>query len=655
MKAALALAALLLVAAQEEDIPLKGDADPELVDLAGKAGREVKWRKANDLDAALEESVSSGNLVFAYVYDRSRSSMFGNAFKDQFMMAGPFVDTELVAFINRKFVPVRLFMSTTLADDLGTRLNDVIVPAVLFINPEKKIVHQYDRITSASTELLYRACRTVLQKNPAFDKPGAEVQRREKAAAEKPDDVRARYLWGLELVWEGRWEKALEVFGEVVKGAPASREAVEGRYRTAWIRRLSRKADEALAAVDEALKANAGVGVKIEGNLLLERALVQLGRGRQDEARRTLEEIVAKHPKDSRTPEARYYLGALDWLTDREDQAKKAWTELAKSEPKTPWNRKAAAEALELGPLTNGWESYDWMAPDVLAGDPKGTERPRKPEEFDQVVREAVNYIVREQRTDGTWRNPKGNGQFEFRNSVTIIARMALEDWKDVRDDRAPAALDRARAAVDAWSDRKTEAKGMAAWDHIFALFHYARLATALPAGPDKDGALKRAKRAMKALAAVQRPKGTWSYTDHGPSSFMTGGALVALWEARKAGLEVDQEMVDHGLEGMLAMKSPAEEKDDPDHFGTYFYSDQSSDEFDDGHLKGSVGRMAICYQAEYLWGKCDLARLTWALDKFLEHRGHLMRVKKSTDWHAGSTPTPATSSSTTTGSRRGR
>jgi hypothetical protein len=69
---------------------------------------------------------------------------------------------------------------------------------------------------------------------------------------------------------------------------------------------------------------------------------------------------------------------------------------------------------------------------------------------------------------------------------------------------------------------------------------------------------------------------------------------------------------------------------------GTYYYSDQSSDEFDDANLKGSVGRMAVCYLAEHLWGKCDLAKLTWAMDKFVEYRIHLKKVRKSTDWHAG-------------------
>ncbi len=632
---ALALLAALPVFAQDgpPEVPKGPPADPVLKELSAKCGRDVKWRKQDDLEGAIEEAGKSGRLVFCYVYDRARSSMFGNAFKDQFMMAGPFADTDLVQFVNRKFVPFRLNLRAVEAEELGTRLNDVIIPAVLFVDPAKKIVHKYDRVTSASTELLFGACRSVLEKNPSRDLPGPDFERRRREAEANPEDQRAAYLVGLELLWEGRWDQALGVFAKVAKAAPGTREAVESLYRSAWIHRLRRKPEDATACLDAAEKENATAGAKLAGNLLVERGLLELGQGRRDGAKARFAEAVAKHPKDTRIPEARYLLGALLWGADREDEAKAAWTELAKSEPRTPWHRKAAAEALEEGPLTNGWESYEWMDPALLAGGASGTERPRKPEEYPQVVKSALEYLVREQRVDGSWRNPRGNGQFQFRDCVTIIGLMALRAWSAEHGELVKEAVARGSKSVQEWSDRKTEARGMTEWDHVFAIFHFARLAAGLPEGPERQEAQKRARRAVKALALVQRPHGTWSYVDEGPSSFLTGGVLVALKEAKDAGIEVEAGMVEKALEGLLRMKSTDER---PEYEGTYFYSDQGSDDFDDAHLKGAVGRMAVCYLAEYAWGKCDLARLTWAMDKFLEFRIHLMRVKKSTDWHAG-------------------
>jgi tetratricopeptide (TPR) repeat protein len=597
--------------------------DAALVELAAKCGMAVEWRKA-DLETVLLEASKAEKLVFAYVYDRRQSSMFGNKFKDKFMMAGPFADPELAAFINRKFIPARFNMDKEFAEMLGLRLADVVVPGFLFIDPDARVVHKYDRVTSSSSELLFKTCRSVLEKDAAFNKPGAERVRREKAAQDAPDDARAKYLYGLELLREGEWDRALALFGEIEKAAPGSREAVEGRYRAGWIHRLRKDAAAATAAIDAAEKANREAGVRIDGDLLLERALLHLGQGKRAEARALLEKITKDHPKGTRTPEAAYYLGAVLWMDDLEDEAKKAWTDTAKAVPLNPWAKKCAAEALESGPFVNGWESYDWMAAAQLGADPKGTEKARTPEEYPQVVEGAVEYLLKEQRKDGSWRNVQG--QFEFRNCITVIALMALTQAPATdANPRLAEARTRARKFIDKWADLRPAAEGMIIWDHLFAVFYYSRLAkeTADPAA--KKECLKRARRAVRALEEVQRNAGTWTYIGDGPSSFTTGGVLVALWEAKQAGIKIDDEIVKRGIEGMLRMKSEE---------GTYFYSDQSSDEFDDGNPKGAAGRMAVCYLAEYLWGKCDLKKLAWAMDTFLEHRGRLNKARKGVDWH---------------------
>ena len=621
------LLALLLVLPLVQDpppqAPKPAPPDPELVALAEKCGRTVQWRKSNDLEGALLEGSKTDRLVFAYVYDRAQSSMFGNKFKDNFMMAGPFADPDLVAFLNRKFVPARFNMNSEFAEMVGLRLPQVVVPAILFLDPDGKVAHKYDRITSSSSELLYKTCRAVLEKFPAFNKPGPELAGREKASAAAPDDARARYLYGLELLREGEWDKALTVFAEIAKRAPKSREAVESLYRSAWIHRLRRKALEAVAAIDAAEKFNQEAGAKIEGDLLLERALIHIGQGKNGEARKLLERIGKEFPKGTRATEAAYFLGAVLWMEDLEDEAKKAWTGAAKDLAVNPWARKCASEALEQGPFVNGWESYDWMSADQLTADPRGTERPRKPEEYPQVIERGLEYMLREQRKDGSWRNVQG--QFEFRNCITVIGLMSLMPWTDQGGARVAEARTRARKFIDAWTDARPSAEGMIIWDHLFSVFLYSRLSTEATDPAVKKECVKRARRGVRALEEVQRTAGTWTYIGAGPSSFTTGGVLVALWEAKQAGVKVDQEVVDRGIEGMLKMKSDE---------GTYYYSDQSSSDFDDGSPKGAAGRMAVCYLAEFLWGKCDLAKLTWALDAFIEHRGRLNKARKGVDWH---------------------
>ena len=198
---------LLLIQDPPPEIPKGPAVDPELVALVERCGKTVQWRKSNDLEGALVEASKSGRLVFAYVYDRDRSSMFGNKFKDNFMMAGPFADPDLVAFLNRKFVPARFNMNGEFAEMVELKLSAVVVPAILFLDPDGRVVHKYDRITSSSSELLYKTCRLVLEKNPTFNKPGSELAGRERDSTANPKDLRARYLFGLELLREGEWDR----------------------------------------------------------------------------------------------------------------------------------------------------------------------------------------------------------------------------------------------------------------------------------------------------------------------------------------------------------------------------------------------------------------------------------------------------------------
>ncbi len=634
-----AFALLLCLPALSQDDNPDDPQEPDpgkdaLTQLAKKAGREIKWRK--ELEATLAEAKESGRLVFCYVFDRDQSQRFGNAFKDRFVMAGPLNDIDLVWTINRRFIPLRLyldkpsceFIKVPLADgkERNLFLSDVVIPGFLFLDHNGRVVYKFDRIASASTELFFYACHNVLDKNKQFAKPGKELEDVLAEAAANPKDLRTKFRLGCELIKDAEFERARQVFEDVIKQDPKSKDAVDSAARIAGVCRRLRDAKGATEAIALARKLNEDVGAKIEGDLMMEEALLLVKQGKMADALATLGQAIEKFPKSNRLAEMRYMQGALYYVADEEDRAKEIWKDVAKKFADRSWGWKAAAEAAEQGPLTNGWETLEWLPADLLTGDPSSTERKRKPEEYDAVVREGVEYLLRQQKANGRWVNVKG--QFSFPESITALAARALYETRDLSGERHDAACTKAKTYFENWMDKKVPGQGMNMWPWIVGAHLYSRLATDAKDEAAKTAYIKELDACVDMLKKCQNKDGCWTYAGADPSTFSTGGALVALWEARQAGADFEDSIIERAFAGMAKLKTDK---------GTYQYSSiTKTDDFDPTDPRGAAGRGAPCYLAEFLWKKCDQAQLERAMDDFIKYRKHLKAVRKATDWHAG-------------------
>ena len=616
--------------------------DPKLAALAKKCGNGIPWK--TDFKAALKLAKDQGRLIFGYVYDRSRSSMFGNAFKDDFMKAGPFIDQDLVNTISRKFIPLRIVLDTdfltmdgdgdvmlvTPEGERALKLNDVTVPGFIFITPEGRVVTKFDSIAVASSDLIFHVCRSVLAKFRDFDKPGAGLVEAKAESTKDATDLRSLYKLGLEYMKDGEFERAMTVFGDVIKAAGKDRDAVESGYRLAGCLRRLRKPKEALDAIRAARKLNEDVGAKFEGDMILEEAILELKQGREEASEKLLKEMLDKHPKANRAPEASFLLGAIAYLSDREKQAKETWDALIKSNPESQWACKAASEMLDRGPLSNGWEDFEWLPESLLTGNSGSTERRRKPEERPDAIKEGVDYLIRKQRGDGSWRNVKG--QFDFRESITILAALALWECRDVQPEANAKAREKALAFFDKWLEKKAPTAQMGIWPYVNGLHVFARLAKAHE-GDQRKAFLAKAMICFEGIKKAQLFDGTWSYVGKEPTPFITAPVIVHLKELKDLGAEIPEKVVDEAIKGLVTMKGPARE---PYKIGIYWYFHQATDQFDHGAPEGGAGRSPMAYWAEFSWDKCKAEELAEAMQMFMDHKIRLMRVRKTTDWHAG-------------------
>ena len=137
----------------------------------------------------------------------------------------------------------------------------------------------------------------------------------------------------------------------------------------------------------------------------------------------------------------------------------------------------------------------------------------------------------------------------------------------------------------------------------------------------------------LDALKKTEIPKvGGWQYA-RGPgienpcptSPFMTAPCLMALVEAKEAGLEVSDELLARTVKALEITRGESG-------YVAYNASRQTKD--DAGQIPGAVGRMCAVESALARAGKGDEKRLRFAVDKFFEFWPELEKRRKKTGTH---------------------
>ncbi len=197
------------------------------------------------------------------------------------------------------------------------------------------------------------------------------------------------------------------------------------------------------------------------------------------------------------------------------------------------------------------------------------TEPPAAAVTIPQAIEDGVRYLVEHQNPDGSFGNPASARPVEilanvpgslqaFEAATTALCWMALRDQKE----RTPQSEKAAERAL-AWLVKNARVKrpnGMElynVWSFGYGLRAFAEaLQTAAP-GASPEAIRAEARSLVKALEVYQVPDGGWGYYDfeaqtYRPSgsstSFTTATILIALHEARAAGIEVPQALIDKAV-----------------------------------------------------------------------------------------------------------
>ncbi len=121
---------------------------------------------------------------------------------------------------------------------------------------------------------------------------------------------------------------------------------------------------------------------------------------------------------------------------------------------------------------------------------------------------------------------------------------------------------------------------------------------------------------------------GGWNYAGNSTSPFMTGSTLLALYQARSQGFEVDKDMVDRALDGLENARTKE---------GAYVYSGKNGGRRRNRtKMPGACARAAIAELCLLRGGRSDAKKLRVAVDAFFEHWGELLKRKSQQGTHVG-------------------
>lgn len=223
------------------------------------------------------------------------------------------------------------------------------------------------------------------------------------------------------------------------------------------------------------------------------------------------------------------------------------------------------------------------------------------------AIDDGVDYLVATQSADGSWGKGLQTSDHDvmaavpgshdaFRVGATALCVRAL---REAGERKASTRGLKYLATYDGLR-RANRAEIYNIWAHLYALETLSRAWA-----EDKVDAYKTAaERHLKLLETYETFVGGWNYYDfvYGtqkpsmePVSFGTAAALVALFEARKAGIPVPEPLITRALARLREMKNPD---------GSFLYG--SDFRYIPHHLanraNGSLGRTQSCYYALRLW-----------------------------------------------------
>jgi len=267
--------------------------------------------------------------------------------------------------------------------------------------------------------------------------------------------------------------------------------------------------------------------------------------------------------------------------------------------------------------------------------------------QIDTAIQRGVAFLLTVQNKNGSWGSarrtknlnisaPVPGAHHAFRAAVTGLCVSALIEVGG-EDPKVAQSLKRGEAWLIQYMPKLRRASGAFlynVWGHAYGTRALVRmLARAADDKPRRETIKKLIAQQVDLLSRYETVHGGWNYYDFGyslrkpaskPASFTTATILIALYEAKQAGIAVPDRLVQRGLATLRRQRMP---------YYAYSYAEY-------GRLypmwglsrpAGSLGRSQVCNLARRLWGdRCvtDAVLKDW-LNRLANRNGWLSMGRK--------------------------
>ncbi|MEM7164406.1 MAG: hypothetical protein AAF581_03025 [Planctomycetota bacterium] len=570
--------------------------------LARRCGSELSWAPRWQVAAARARRENKLVLVTARFYP-------GFEISDS-LAAGALFDRDVVKLIEERFVPLRLDKS----DDTPFRSHDVyglgpstFGQAILIVSANGEVLRE---ISAASTTAVDEFLRSSLSNSPS-------------AAS-------------------GELEQAQQSFdqGDLNAAAELLRKAdnVAALRLRAAVHRRQRNGPAALADLRRARALPAA-----PAELAIDEATILTLSGNAGRAAELLQTFIEKHPGHPRVAEAKCRLAALATAQGDSARSDQLLLSVVADHETDRWAWKAAAVLTSTARGMGLKGRLTWPEEELLRElQPPGNHRTARPA---RAAREAIEFLVAQQRPNGSWIYPPMAFTAEDNPPEPVGAAVsALVAWSLVPERTKPGvrpALQRAlnelfaNRAATAAAGEQLHFMDYWVWAKTYQLLLVTSCIEA-DFGP-REQLIETGTELVAELAQRQRQSGGWSYylrrdlaaaaNTSEAISFVTAPVVLALLAADRAGLQVPASVMSRGVACLEAMRNDN---------GTFDYMGGSGIDNGSTGLGGAAGRGPLCELALHRAGRNNDAQLRRTLRIFAEHYPELAREQGKNLMHAG-------------------